>query len=184
MHRSLPRLPRTCLPRTWGAAVIVAVLVAASLAGWRLGTARSPSGPGGRSARVLSVIDGDTINVAWAGRSERVRLLGVDAPETVDPRRAVGCFGPEASAFTKRRLAGRTVRLTFDRRHRDRFGRLLAYLEIDGRRFNDELLAGGYARLLVIPPNDRHARALLDEELEARSAGRGLWAACSGTQGD
>jgi micrococcal nuclease len=172
------------LSRPPGLAVLVAVLAAASLAGWRLGTARSPSGPEGGRTRVLAVIDGDTVDVAWAGRSERVRLLGVDAPETVDERRAVGCFGPEASAFTNRRLSGRSVRLTFDRQHRDRFGRLLAYLEIDGRRFNDELLAGGYARLLVIPPNGRYARAMLDEELAARAAGRGLWAACSATDGD
>jgi micrococcal nuclease len=169
--------------RPRGLAVFVAVLAAASLAGWRLGTARSGSEPGGGRARVLAVIDGDTIDVAWPGRSERVRLLGVDAPETVDERRPVGCFGPEASAFTNRRLSGRPVRLTFDRQHRDRFGRLLAYVEIDGRRFNDELLAGGYARLLVIPPNGRHARAMLDAELAARAAGRGLWAACSGTDG-
>jgi micrococcal nuclease len=52
-------------------------------------------------------------------------------------------------------------------------------VDVDGRRFNDELLAGGYARLLVIPPNGRHARAMLDQELEARSAGRGLWGACT-----
>ena len=118
-----------------------------------------------------------------AGRPDRVRLLGVDTPETVDLRRPVGCYGPEASAYTKRRLGGRTVRLRFDRQRRDRYGRLLAYVEIDGRRFNDELLAGGYARLLVIPPNGRHGRAMLDEELAARSAGRGLWGTCSPRDG-
>jgi micrococcal nuclease len=160
-------------------AVIVAALAATSLVGWRLGTARSGGGADGPAARVTSVIDGDTIEVAMAGRADRVRLLGVDTPETVDPHRPVGCYGPEASAYTKRRLAGRTVRLRFDRQRRDRYGRLLAYVEIDGRRFNDELLAGGYARLLVIPPNGRHGRAMLDEELAARSAGRGLWGACS-----
>ena len=170
--------------RVRGWAVLVALLAAASLAGWRLGTARAPSGPEAGPARVISVIDGDTLDVAWGGRTERVRLLGVDAPETVDPRRPVGCFGPEASAYTSRRLAGRSVRLTFDRQHRDRFGRLLAHLEIDGRRFNDELLAGGYARLLVIPPNGRYARTMLDEELAARAARRGLWGACSATDGE
>lgn len=175
----------TCLPRVRGSAVLVAVVVAASLVGWRLGTARSPAAVTGRgAAQVVAVIDGDTLDVALAGRRERVRLLGVDAPETVDPGRPVGCFGPEAAAFTQRRLQGRTVRLTFDHRRRDRFGRLLAYLELDGRRFNDELLAGGYARLLVIPPNGRHARAMLDEELAARSADRGLWGACSATDGE
>lgn len=167
------------LHRRRGLAVLVAVLAAASLGGWRLGTARSAGGTGGPVARVTSVIDGDTLEVTVAGRSERVRLLGVDTPETVDPHRPVGCYGPEASAFTARRLAGRTVRLRFDRQRRDRYGRLLAYVEVDGRRFNDELLTGGYARLLVIPPNGRHGRAMLDQELAARSAGRGLWGACS-----
>jgi micrococcal nuclease len=161
--------------------VLVAVLAATSLGGWRLGTARSAD-PGG-SVRVTAVVDGDTIDVAWAGRRERVRLLGVDTPETVDPRRPVGCYGPEASAFTHRRLQGRTVRLRFDRQRRDRYGRLLAYVEVDGRRFNDELLTGGYARVLVIPPNGRHGRAMLDEELAARSAGRGLWGACTRPDG-
>jgi micrococcal nuclease len=166
--------------------VLVAVLAATSLGGWRLGTARSHGsgwhGSGG-SARVTAVVDGDTIDVAWAGRRERVRLLGVDTPETVDPRRPVGCYGPEASAFTHQRLQGRTVRLTFDRQRRDRYGRLLAYVEVDGRRFNDELLTGGYARVLVIPPNGRHGRAMLDEELAARSAERGLWGACTRPDG-
>ena len=158
--------------------MLVAALAATSLGGWRLGVARSPAGPPGGPARVVAVVDGDTIDVAWPGRRERVRLVGVDTPETVDPHRPVGCFGPEASAFTHRRLQGRKVRLSFDRQRRDRYGRLLAYVEVDGHRFNDELLTGGYARLLVIPPNGLHGRAMLDEELAARSAARGLWGAC------
>jgi micrococcal nuclease len=161
----------------------VAVLAAASFAGWHLGAARHPNGRGPGTAEVMSVVDGDTLDVRWNGRTERVRLLGVDTPETVDPHRPVGCYGPEASAFTHRRLQGRTVHLRFDRERRDRYGRLLAYVEVDGRRFNDELLTGGYARLLVIPPNGRHARAMLDEELAARSAARGLWGACTPTDG-
>ncbi len=161
-------------------AVLVAAVAAISLVGWRLGTSRS--GGDSPTVRVVAVVDGDTLDVAWDGRRERVRLLGVDTPETVDERRPVGCYGPEAAAFTARRLQGRTVRLEFDRQRRDRFGRLLAYVDVDGRRFNDELLAGGYARLLVIPPNGRYARTMLDQELGARSAGRGLWGAC--TPGD
>jgi micrococcal nuclease len=160
-----------------GLALLVAVVAAISFAGWRLGYARS--GGDAPTVRVVTVIDGDTIDVAWGGRRERVRLLGVDTPETVDPNRPVGCYGPEASAFTHQRLQGRDVRLRFDRQRRDKYGRLLAYVEVDGRRFNDELLTGGYARLLVIPPNGSHGRAMLDEELEARSARRGLWGACS-----
>jgi len=176
------------LHRRPGWAVLVAALAATSLGGWRLGTARSTAARGGDGppagvARVSAVVDGDTIDVTWAGHRERVRLLGVDTPETVDPRRPIGCYGEEASAFTHRRLAGRTVHLTFDRQRRDRYGRLLAYVDVDGRRFNDELLSGGYARVLVIPPNGLHGRAMLDEELAARSARLGLWGACGGDGG-
>ena len=154
----------------------MAVVAAASLGGWWLGVARQ-GGPG--LVRVAAVIDGDTVEVTAGGRRETVRLLGVDTPETVHPRRPVECFGPEAAAFTRARLLGRTVRLSFDRVRRDPYGRILAYVETtDGRRFNDELLAGGYATLLVIPPNGAHGRAMLARELEARRAGRGLWGAC------
>lgn len=153
----------------------MAVLAAASLGGWWLGVARhDPAGP----VRVIEVVDGDTIRIDVGGRRETVRLLGVDTPETVHPRRPVGCFGPEAAGFTRSRLLGRTVRLSFDRVRRDAYGRLLAFVEADGRRFNDDLLAGGYARLLVIPPNGAHSRTMLERELDARRNARGLWGEC------
>ncbi len=161
-------------PRAWW--LLVAVVAAASLGGWRLGAARPDSF--GRPAVVTGVVDGDTLEVAWPGGRERVRLLGVDAPETVHPERSVECFGPEASAFTRHRLLGRRVTLSFDRARRDAYGRLLAYVALGRARFNDELLARGYARLVVVPPNGAHGRAMLDLELAARAAGRGLWNAC------
>ena len=68
--------------------------------------------------------------------------------------------------------------LELDAEPRDKYGRLLAYVIVDGHRFDDELLARGFARFLVIPPNGSHARALLRAELAARAAGRGLWGAC------
>lgn len=181
MLGSLTGLP----PIRRGLAVLVAALAATSVGGWRLGTARLPGGRADSTpARVTAVIDGDTVDAFVAGRTERIRLLGVDTPETVDQSKPIGCYGPEAAAFTAGRLTGRTVRLRFDRQRRDRYGRLLAYVEVGGRRFNDELLAGGYAKLLVIPPNGRHGRAMLDLELTARSAGRGLWGACSHSEWD
>jgi len=154
----------------------VAVVAAASLGGWRLGAARSA--PSSGPAVVTGVVDGDTLEVTWPGGQDRVRLLGVDAPETVHPDRPVECFGPEASAFTRDRVLGRRVTLSFDRVRRDAYGRLLAYVELGRTRLNDELLARGYARLLVVPPNGAHARAMLDLELAARAANRGLWSAC------
>jgi micrococcal nuclease len=130
-------------------------------------------------ASVVYTVDGDTIDVRFGnGRVDRVRILGADTPETKDPRKPVQCFGPEASAYTHERLAGKRVTLETDAEVRDKYGRLLAYVYVDGVRYDDELLRLGYARLLIIPPNGVHARAMLDAELEARTARRGLWGAC------
>ena len=145
--------------------------------GWWLGgraTARF-------SATVVHVIDGDTFDArVSSGRIERVRVLGADTPETKDPRKPVQCFGPEASAYSKSRLDGRRVQLETDAETRDKYGRLLAYVYVDGRRYEDELLAAGYARLLIIAPNGKYGRALLHAELLARTGRKGLWGACGG----
>jgi micrococcal nuclease len=151
-------------------------VVGTSALGWWLGTTARTATP---DVRVVEVIDGDTVVVALPdGTRDTVRLLGIDTPETKHPTRPVGCFGPESSAFTRSRLLGRTVRLESDTQRRDAYGRRLAYVWLDGRRFNDVLLRAGYARFLVIPPNDAHGRDLLLAELDARAAGRGLWSAC------
>lgn len=128
------------------------------------------------------VVDGDTIIVAIGNRRERVRLIGVDTPETVDPRRPVGCFGTEASNHTKSLLpAGMAVRLERDAEQRDRYGRLLAYVyrHNDGLFVNEELLRDGYGQLLTIPPNVAHVDAFRDAQRVARESGAGLWSACA-----
>jgi micrococcal nuclease len=155
--------------------VVVAILAAASIAGWRLGEARRAATA---EWTVVDVIDGDTIRVARGHDSDTVRLLGIDTPETHDPRKPVQCFGPEAASYTDAHLRGRSVQLEDDVEGRDRYGRRLAYVIFDGERFNDELLRRGYARLLVIEPNGAHARTMLQEELDAKRAGRGLWGEC------
>ncbi|MFM7616908.1 MAG: thermonuclease family protein [Actinomycetes bacterium] len=137
---------------------------------------------GAQIGTVVRTIDGDTIDVRLGSRVQRVRLIGVDTPETKAPGRPVGCFGPEAAAFTAVVLTGARVRLEDDVERTDRYGRRLAYVHVDGLRFNDVLLARGYARLLVIPPNGTHARELLAREMAARRAGRGLWGACPGAR--
>jgi len=156
-------------------ATLVAVL-AMSVLGWWLGRRAATAEP---VVRVVHVVDGDTIVVAFADRhTETVRLLGVDTPETKHPVKGVQCFGPEASAYTTRRLTGRVVRLESDAVTVDPYGRRLAYVILDGRRFDDELVRRGYARFLVIAPNGAHARDLLVAETAARRARRGLWGAC------
>jgi len=167
-------------------AVVVAIVIAAtSFAGWWLGR-QDPGatadttvpGPSRFAAIVTAPVDGDTVHVRTVRGPETVRFLGVNTPETHHPTKGVECYGPEAAAFTDRELAGRRVELELDIEHRDIYGRLLAYVIVDGRRFNDVLLERGYARLLVIPPNGVHGRTMLAEELAARRARRGLWGAC------
>lgn len=167
------------------AVVVVIVLTAASLGGWWAGrygpgASADPSVPGPTriDAVVTDVVDGDTARVRTATGTDTVRFLGVNTPETHHPTKGVECFGPEASAFTERALTGRRVTLELDVEHRDVYGRLLAYVLVGGVRFNDVLLHEGYARLLVIRPNGAHGREMLDEELAAKRARRGLWGAC------
>ena len=159
-------------------AILAAALAGGSVAGRWLGEQRRAAHDTD-VAVVTRVLDGDTIAIRTrAGTTDTVRLLGVDTPETQHPDRGVECFGPEAAAHTVQRLSGASVRLEGDVEARDRYDRRLAYVYLDGARFNDELLRLGYARLLVLDPNRLHARALLRAELEARSAGRGLWSEC------
>jgi micrococcal nuclease len=157
--------------------VVAAVLVlfAASLAGRWLGEQRRALDA---PYRVVDVLDGDTIVVERAGTRDTIRLLGVDTPETHHPTKPVQCYGPEAAAHTARRLLGKSVRLERDVESHDVFGRRLAYVYLEGERYDDELLRLGYARLLVIEPNHLHARTMLDEELAAMRRGVGLWGAC------
>jgi len=158
------------------ATLAVASVLGASALGWWLGDLARTAEP---RVRVVEVVDGDTIVVAFAnGATDTVRLLGVDTPETKHPTRGVECFGPEASAFTEHALTGRVVRLESDIERRDLYDRRLAYVYLRGHRFEDELLRRGYARFLVIPPNDAHGRELLAAELDARGHHRGLWAEC------
>lgn len=155
--------------------LVATVLAGSSAAGWWIGHTAHGSTP----ATVISALDGDTIDVRLSsGATDTIRILGVDTPEIHHPTKPVECFGPEAAAYTRRRLLGRTVELESDVESHDIYDRRLAYVIVDGARFDDELLRLGYARLLVIPPNELHAREMLDAELDARRAGRGLWSAC------
>jgi micrococcal nuclease len=161
-------------------AALFAVLAGAALFasagwGWHTGVPRTAR----FNATVDRVVDGDTIVVRFAGRVEKVRILGANTPETVSPKVGVQCYGPQASAYTHGRLPpGTRVTLETDVETRDKYGRLLAYVYVGGDRFDDDLLRLGYARLLIIPPNGAYAREMMEEEMDARMAHRGLWGAC------
>lgn len=135
-----------------------------------------PSFPVEEHVLVTRVIDGDTIEIAGG---ERIRYLEIDTPETVDPRRPVGCFGHEASAKNKELVEGKYVRLERDITERDKYGRLLRYVYVQDRFINLELVKGGYAVIYTFPPDVKHQKELLAAQQEAREAKRGLWSACS-----
>ena len=136
-------------------------------------------------ARVTRVVDGDTIvldgiGVGYADSRRRpgrhARLIGVDTPEVFGK---VGCFGSQASAFTKRELSGRDVLVDFDVDPVDRYGRALVYVwTTDGTLFNGKLAEDGYAVQLTIPPDVRYVELFTGYVRDARDAGRGLWSSC------
>lgn len=139
---------------------------------------RSTGLPAGDDELIERVIDGDTIVV---GDGERVRLIGIDTPETKDPREPVGCFGREASSYTDDLLpAGTAVRLAYDVERTDRYGRTLAYVyrASDGLFVNAALVRDGYAYAYTYPPNVAHSEEFVALQREAREADRGLWGAC------
>ena len=138
-----------------------------------------PDGPR-EVGRVVRVVDGDTIHVQLDGRREKVRYIGVDTPESVKPGTPVQCFAKRAGAFNRHLVAGERVRLVLDAEHRDRYGRLLAYVyrKSDGVFVNAALVRRGYAQPLTIAPNVAHAREFRRLAAAARHAGRGMWSAC------
>ena len=132
------------------------------------------------TGRVIDVVDGDTVRVRMGDRTETVRYLGVDTPETVKPGTPVQCFGKQAGEYNRRLVEGRKVRLRYSVERRDRYGRLLAYVYVDGSRrsVNADLIARGYGEELVIPPNVEHAERYRRLEQQARDRRLGLWGAC------
>lgn len=128
---------------------------------------------------VAKVIDGDTFALQ---NGQKVRLIGVDTPETVDPRRPVACFGKEASNVSKELLSGKPVRLEKDISDTDRYGRLLRYVYLqtnNGELFvNNYLVANGFARSSTYPPDLKYQEAFKQSELAARQNNFGLWSSC------
>jgi len=121
----------------------------------------------------VGIADGDTVRVRLgSGRVERVRYIGIDAPERGT------CFSARATAFNARLVEGREVRLVGDVEARDRYGRLLAYVYVGETLVNAELLRGGFAAPLVVRPNVRYADRFAQLARDARRAGTGLWSSC------
>ena len=140
-----------------------------------------PLARGERDGEVVRTVDGDTIYVRLATGVEKVRYIGVDTPEVHHPTRGEEPGGREATVVNRRLLGDRPVRLETDVQLRDRYGRLLAYVwarRPDGGlvMVNAELVRLGYAAVMTVPPNVRHAALFRRLAAEAREQHRGLWA--------
>lgn len=160
----------------------VALIVA--LVGIWLNRQQTPSAVLGTIApgyfRVTEFADGDTISIDMNGQTERIRMIGVDTPETHDPRKPVQCFGQAASDFTKKLIGKQPVRLESDplSTNRDRYDRLLRYVYLpDGKLVQEELVREGYGFAYVNFPFTKsdHFKQLQNS---ARDSGKGLWGSC------
>jgi len=145
-------------------------------------------------ATVTRIIDGDTIEVSFQGKTEKVRLIGVDTPETKHPDKPVQPYGPEAANFTEKQLAGKKIFLEKDVSERDKYGRLLAYVWLTDpadfteaqmriNMFNSRLLLAGYAQLMTIPPDVKYVDWFTKFQIEARQSKKGLWGMSSSAAG-
>ena len=127
------------------------------------------------SVLVTRVVDGDTIEIEGG---EKIRYIGINTPETVDPRRPVQCFGHEASERNKELVEGKVVRIEKDISDRDKFGRLLRYVWLGGTFINKQLVDDGFAYATSYPPNVKYEKVFSQAQQKAREEKRGLWAQC------
>lgn len=141
--------------------------------------APEPASPQHTYYVVTKVVDGDTITIDLDGSSETLRLIGINTPETVDPRKPVECFGKEASNEAKSLLTGKKVRIEKDptQGDRDKYGRLLAYVwRDDGLFFNEHMIKAGYAYEYTYNLPYKYQAQFKADQATAQSQGRGLWA--------
>lgn len=126
--------------------------------------------------KVIRVVDGDTLVIEYNGKDEKVRLIGVDTPESVHPdetRNTV--FGKEVSNYSKNKLEGNEIQIEFDVQERDKYGRLLCYVYIDGQMYNKLLLKEGLAKVATYPPNIKYVDEFVEIQKQARQDGKGMW---------
>jgi micrococcal nuclease len=173
---SLPRTRKQFIP--WLIATILLLAVGAS----QLDPSATPKlinvQPG--YYRVVEFFDGDTIAVDMNGANEKIRLIGVDTPETHDPRKSVQCYGKQASEFTKNLIGNNPVRLEADptNQNRDRYNRLLRYVYLpDGRLVNGELIKQGYGFAYTSFPFQK-LEEFREFQRQAQEQSQGLWSTC------
>lgn len=143
-------------------------------------TSSATQGLMGERALVTKVVDGDTIVV---NNDQTVRFIGIDTPETVDPRRPVGCFGKEASNEVKSLLSGKEIIMQKDVSEKDKYNRILRliYLPLENGQtlfVNDYLVREGFAKVYTYPPDVKFNEQFLQAEKVAREGKKGLWGGC------
>lgn len=153
-------------------------------------TVASPNSRDRETDTVIQIVDGDTLTIQRNGRAEKIRLIGIDAPESSvnnktkkDASRGNGDIdtitkmGKEATRFVKKIVKpGDPVKIEFDKQTRDKYGRLLGYVYLsNGKMLNEEIVKAGYANLLTYPPNVKYQDRFLKAYREARENSRGLW---------
>jgi micrococcal nuclease len=127
---------------------------------------------------VQSVIDGDTIKIIYNGAVTSVRLIGVNTPETVDPRSTVECFGIEASNYLKQKIGGKNIRIAADttQTDRDKYNRLLRYIYLDGEDIGQSIIYNGYGYEYTYNIPYAHQNTYKSAQSDAEKQNRGLWA--------
>ena len=150
--------------------ITIAAIVAVVFLAAKHGILKSPKDANLRYVKY--VIDGDTIILK---NNEKVRYVGIDTPEVESPYTHEEPMGKEASAFNRKLVEHKWVKLEFDVELRDKYGRLLAYVYVDDIFVNAELVKEGYAQVFTFPPNVKHANLLLKLQREARQQHKGLW---------
>mgnify|MGYP001052398455 CR=1 FL=1 len=125
---------------------------------------------------VIRVVDGDTLIVSIDGKDETVRLIGIDAPESVHPDTSRNSeLGMRSAEYAKELLEGQKVRIELDAQERDRYGRLLAYVYLGDVMVNVQMVEAGMAVVATYPPNVRFTERFVEAERRAREKGVGLW---------
>ena len=125
---------------------------------------------------VTRVIDGDTFECVINGKTQKVRLIGVDTPESVHPDKNKNAEeGKKASDYTKEKLQGKKVGLEYDVQKNDKYGRILAYVWNESKMYNLELLEKGYAKVMTIPPNIKYSELFLEKQKIAQETNQGFW---------
>lgn len=131
-----------------------------------------------KTYKVTNVIDGDTIDIDMDGKTQRIRLIGANTPETVHPEKTVECFGEEASKFTKSKLTDKEVSIETDdsQDKYDKYNRLLAYVFLDGENFNQSLIKNGYAYEYTYNVPYKYQKEFKAAQKYAEENNIGLWA--------